>query len=77
MGLARTEEMKCIVCGDPLILPINKYHACSRHTPLLAQVEYQTKLRSSRKRTKTQKVMNPRRMKVMTGVKEEDELLFM
>lgn len=76
---ARTENMQCIVCGDPLVLPINKFHACSKCTPKLEKVVYETRMRSkvNRKRTDTQRIMNPRRIAVIGGIKEDDELLFM
>jgi hypothetical protein len=72
----RTENMLCIGCGNPLIIPINKFHACSKCTPKLEKVMYETRMRHRDKNNKTQQVLRPRRMKVIGGIKE-DGVLFM
>lgn len=74
---ARTENMLCVGCGNPLILPINDYHACTKCTEKIKKVIYETKMRGRDKRSRTQKHIRPMNYAIVKGIKTDDELLFM
>ena len=49
---------RCIGCGDDLLWPYNELMACSKCTPKIAQVIYETKMRKRDKKSKTQVHLN-------------------